>query len=171
MNFKAVLALILSSTLLSSAFAGPQAGPGKGQGLYEQPGANSCMYCHGLGGHDGKIAVAANLTKPKTWRTYRGLGGDAAFAKNKTEFVAHLTEALVSLIKNGATVHNSAFKAAWFDKNAAGGNYNAQMIGLTGSPSQNWLKKYQDKGMDKDIAAKSVLMHIKTLDTQGVFAN
>jgi len=157
----------------SQIFAQPgsvaKAGPGMGQGLYEQSGANSCLYCHGLGGQNGKIAVSANLTKPKTWKTYKGLGGDAGLSKNKAEFLAHMEEAIVTLIKTGSTIHNSAFKAVWFDKAAAGGNYNSQMIGITGSPSQNWLKKYKDRGVDKDIAAKAAFLYVKTLDSQGVF--
>ncbi len=67
---------------------------------------------------------------------------------------------------NGAVGHKK-FKPEWFDWKLAG-NFNTQMMGLTGGPSQAWLKKQKDKGVTKDIAAQSLYLYLKTMDTQGV---
>lgn len=169
---RALAAVVFVLLLASAPSSFAQAKPTKfmGQGLYEQNGSNSCLYCHGTGGHDGKIAVSANLTKPKTWKSFKGAGGEAALGKNREEFLAHLEEAVVHVIKNGATIHNSGFKKDWYDAGRAGGNVNSQMVGLGGSPSVAWLKKYADRGVTKDIAAKSTYLFIQTLDSEAVFA-
>lgn len=140
-----------------------------GEGLYKQQGANSCLYCHGEGGEGGKVAQAAKLKHPKTWRTYKGLGGDAAYGKNKAEFLKNMEEAIVDLIQKGAISHNAGFKKAYFDWKKAGGTYNAQMLGLGGAPSTAWLNRFKDKGVTKEVAAKSAYLYVKTLDQDGVF--
>ncbi len=140
-----------------------------GQGLYEQQGANSCLYCHGVDGNGGKVAVAAKLTQPKTWKSYKGLGGDAAFAKDKAGFLKNLADSVTDLILKGALAHNATYKNPAYDSKKAGGAFNAQMYGLTAAPSVAWLNKFKDKGVTKDLAAKSVYLYIQKFDTQGVF--
>lgn len=140
-----------------------------GQGLFEQQGANSCMYCHGIDGKGGKVAVAAKLDSPKTWKVYKALGGDAAMAKNKAEFLKNMEEASVNLILKGAISHNASFKKPYFDWSKTGGTYNAQMLGITGAPSTAWINKYKAKGVTKETAAKAAYMYIHKFDTQGVF--
>ncbi len=154
---------------LSFAGAAQAQNEAMGQGLYEQQGANSCMYCHGIDGKGGKVAVAAKLDTPKSWKVYKALGGDAAFAKNKAEFLKQMEEASVNLITKGAISHNASFKPAYFDWKKTGGTYNAQMLGITGAPSTAWINKYKAKGVTKEIAAKAVYMYIHKFDTQGVF--
>lgn len=140
-----------------------------GQGLFEQSGSNSCSFCHGIDGKGGKVAAAAKLHTPKAWKTYKALGGDAAFSKNKAEFLKNFDEAIVDLIAKGAIAHNSSYKNPAHDFARAGGPINAQMLGLGGAPSSAWISKYKDRGVTKEIAAKAALMWIQTFDTQGVF--
>jgi len=47
-----------------------------GKEVYHSPGANTCQDCHGVTGEHGSRHEAANLTQPKTWRSYRALDGD-----------------------------------------------------------------------------------------------
>jgi cytochrome c553 len=152
----------------ASVFAIEASAP-MGKGLYDQTGSNSCSYCHGIDGNGGKIAAAAKLSEPKTWKSYKALGGDAAFNKDKVAFLKNLEESIVTLIKQGGIAFNSSFKKPFYDWSKTGGPINAQMLGLSGPPSQAWMKKFKDKGVDKDIAAKAAYLHIKTLDKQGVF--
>jgi mono/diheme cytochrome c family protein len=140
-----------------------------GAGLYDQAGSNSCSYCHGKDGNGGKIAAAAKLSEPKTWKSWKALGGDAAFAKDKAGFLKNLEESITALIKQGAISFNAGFKKPYYDWAKTGGTLNAQMLGLAGAPSQAWMKKFKDRGVDKDIAAKSAYLHVQTLDKQGVF--
>lgn len=158
-------------SVLSVSFAARAAEPneGMGQGLYEQPGANSCMYCHGITGEGGKVAAAAKLDQPKTWKVYKALGGDAAFAKDKAAFLKNMEEATLNLIQKGAIAHNAAFKKPFFDWSKTGGPYNSQMLGITGAPSAAWIKKYEAKGVTKEVAAKAAYLHVQKLDKQGVF--
>lgn len=142
---------------------------GMGQGLYEQQGANSCLYCHGAKGYEGKkVAASANLSQPKTWKSYKALGGDAALAKNPGEFRKNLEEAVVHLIVNSAVKHNpKTFDKPYFDWKKAG-SFNAQMMGLKGPPSQAWLAKYKERGVTDQIAGHATWLYLVTLDTQGV---
>ncbi len=152
----------------SSAWAsGPSAEIGKD--LYSQPGTNSCLYCHGVGGEGGKIAAAAKLTHPKQWKSFKGIGGEAAYKANKTQFVGRLKEAVIHSITNGAILHNMKFKPAWYDAKKAGGNLNVQMLGLKSAPSMAWLNKQKASGMTPEIAAESAWLYIQTFDTEGVF--
>ena len=80
-----------------------------GEALFNTEGTNTCVYCHGKGGHGGNQAGAADLRHPKTWRSYQALGGDAAFNSNKEKFLKDMEEALVFLIRNEATVWNLQF--------------------------------------------------------------
>lgn len=147
----------------------PAASAAMGKGLYEQTGSNSCSYCHGIDGNGGKIAAAAKLSEPKTWKSYKALGGDAAFGKDSKKFLANLEDALVEMIQKGAIAFNASYKKPHYDFKAAGGQINAQMLGLGGAPSTAWLNKFKDRGVTKAIAAKSAYLHVQTLDKQGVF--
>ncbi len=73
-----------------------------GNGLYNQGGSNSCLYCHGAGDVGGNVKVAANLSAPKTWKIYKILGGDAGFSKDPAGFRAKAMEATTHLILKGA---------------------------------------------------------------------
>ncbi len=161
--------VFLIGSSLSTVVLAIDASAPMGQGLYEQAGANSCLYCHGQAGHGGKVAAAANLSQPKAWKVYKALGGDAAFKKNAAEFKKNMEEATLDLITKGAISHNAAFKKPYFDWKKTGGTYNAQMLGLGGAPSVAWLGRFKDKGVTKDIAAKAVYLYVQTLDTQGIF--
>lgn len=140
-----------------------------GDGLFHQTGANSCVYCHGTPDQAGKVAAAAKLHLPKTWKIYKILGGDGAFAKDKAGFLQKLHDATVHLIAKGAVSHNVSFKQPWYDVAKGGGAYDSQMLGVGGPPSKAWIKKYEKRGMTPEIAAEAALVYIKTIDTQGVF--
>lgn len=141
-----------------------------GASLYNQTGANSCLYCHGTAKEAGKVANAAKLHQPKTWKIYKILGGDGAFAKNKAEFLKNLHDATVHLIAKGAVSHNVSFKQPWFDVAKGGGAYDSQMVGVGGPPSKSWIKKFEKtRGMNAELASEAVFKYIQTLDTQSVF--
>ena len=149
----------LLALVTAPAWAQPAPSAAMGRGLFEQPGANSCMYCHGIAGHDGKVAVAAKLNEPKNWKAYKASGGD----------LAKIEEAVEDAVMNGAIVHNMKFKPAWYEVKKAGGPLNGQMLGLTGAPSKAWLDRFKEKGVTKEIAAKSLWLYVQTFDSQGVF--
>ena len=161
------LFVISTLSLSFSAQAAPAPSPAMGKGLYEQQGSNSCLYCHGIEGQGGKVKDAANLTQPKTWKSYKALGGDAAFAKNKEEFRKKLNESVANLIEKGAIAHNMGYKGAGYDWSKIQ-KFNSQMLGLSGAPSSAWLTKYKDKGVTKEIAAQAAMLHLANLDKQGV---
>jgi hypothetical protein len=139
-----------------------------GNGLFNQTGANSCVYCHGVGGVNGNVKIAANLQNPKSWKIYKILGGDAAFKKDPAGFRSKMKEATMHLILKGAIVHNSSFKRPWFDISKAA-PYDGQMLGMTGAPSRSWMKKYKEKyGLKPEVANESVYLYIKTLGKQDV---
>ena len=139
-----------------------------GNGLYNQSGANSCVYCHGVGGVNGNVKEAANLQNPKSWKIYKILGGDGAFAKDKEGFRSKMKQATTHLILKGAIAHNSSFKQPWYDSSKAA-PYNGQMLGVNGGPSRAWLKKYKEKyGLVPEVAADSVYLYIKSLSKADV---
>ncbi len=143
--------------------------PPMGQAIYEQTGSNSCLFCHGVAGHDGKVKQAADLTKPKTWKTYKAIGGDAALQKNPEEFNAHMAEAIAHLIIKSSAAHTpKTFERPWFNW-AATGAFNSQMQGLKGAASQSWLKRFSEKGVTPEIAAKNLVLYVEKFDSQGVF--
>jgi cytochrome c553 len=171
MMFMASSALAISTADLKKKFDSEPAIQAKaGDGLYHQSGANSCLYCHGTPDQAGKVAAAAKLHMPKTWKIYKILGGDGAYAKNKAEFLKNMHDATVHLIAKGAVTHNVSYKEPWYDVSKGGGAYDSQMVGLGGPPSKAWVKKYEkSRAMTPEIAAESVYIYIKSLDTQGVF--
>lgn len=166
--------LLKTSSILFISLAGSQAmalepTAEMGGGLYNQQGANSCLYCHGADGKGGKVAAAAKLDNPKNWKGYKALGGDAAFAKDKAGFLKNLKDATVHLIVKGAIIHNSTYKNPAFDWKKTGGPYDAQMLGVSGAPSKAWLNKYKDRGVTPQVAAESVYLYLQKFDTQKVF--
>jgi hypothetical protein len=42
------------------------------------------------------------------------------------------------------------------------------MMGLGGAASVSWMKKYQKRGVNAEIAAESLWLHLAKLDKQGV---
>lgn len=161
---------LVSLVSLSVAAQAPVAGPGMGRAIYEQTGANSCLHCHGIDGAGGKVAAASKLAEPKTWKVYKGMGGDAAYAKDPTKFLENMRKKSIALLKSGAVIHNGKLKDyPFFDVKLAGGTYNSQMLGLQGSPSVAWLKRQASKGVTADIAAESVYLYIQSFDKQNVF--
>jgi hypothetical protein len=139
-----------------------------GQGLYEQKGSNSCMFCHGITGEGGNVKAAAKLTHPKSWKSFAALGGEAAWKKDPAKFEAGLHEAMVALILKGAIRHNATYKPAGFDWKAIK-PFDAQMMGVGGAASVAWLKKYKDRGVTPEIASEAAYLHVKTLDQEGIF--
>ena len=154
-----------------------------GEMVYHAKGKNTCLYCHGEGGHDGNQAGAADLRHPRTWRSYQALGGDEALAANKEEFLKKMETALVYLIRNGATTWNTRFAKKYKDIHYdwskvtvpdKANKYNNMMKGLTTGPMRKQLKKVQ-KWLAKqgkkvklrearDVAAVAALEYVKTLD-------
>ncbi len=172
-TFLLVAFVVFFNLLTLPLFAAPSdpniAREATGNGLYNQAGANSCLYCHGAGGENGNVKEAANLKTPKTWKIYKILGGDAAFAKDKDAFRSKMKEATTHLILKGAIAHNSSFKKDWFDLSKAGAPYNGQMMGMTAAPSQAWAKKYKAKfGLKPEVASESAYLYIKSLSGSDV---
>lgn len=169
---KKVTALSTSFALLFCSTAAFAAKPSDkmGGGLFRAKGSNSCIFCHGLGDEvKGNVKDAASLTNPKAWKAYAALGGDAAFKADPIKFRENLKKATVALIKNGGIRHNGSYKDPAFDWSKIK-KYNAQMMGLSGTASVAWLKKYKDRGVTPDIAAESVFLFVTTLDKDKVFA-
>ena len=54
-----VLSTIVGVLALQQTSQALEATADMGKGLYEQTGANSCLYCHGIDGKGGKVAAAA----------------------------------------------------------------------------------------------------------------
>ncbi|MEO5667699.1 MAG: hypothetical protein ABIR96_06560 [Bdellovibrionota bacterium] len=171
MSATKILSKILYVTLLGAApaaFCQAQPSEGMGKGLFHFEGANSCVFCHGIGGENGNVKEAAKLDHPKTWKVYAALGGDAAFKKDSAAFLAKMKTASIDLITLGAIRHNATYKADGYNK-AAIKPYNAQMMGITGSASVAWMNKYKEKGVTPAIAAESAWAYVQTLDKDGVF--
>ena len=61
-----------------------------GETIFNTEGANTCLKCHGAGGHGGDQVGAADLRHPRTWRVYQALGGDEAFNGDKEGFLASM---------------------------------------------------------------------------------
>ena len=164
-----IFAVLFALFLVSSDASALTASSKMGKGLYSQKGANSCLYCHGVSGEGGSVKAAAKLSRPKTWKIYKILGGDAAFKKDKDSFLKQMKEATVNVILQGAIRHNATFKKPWFDLKKAGKPYDAQMLGVMGAPSMAWLRKYKSKGVTKEIAAESAYLYVQSFDKDSLF--
>ncbi len=151
-----------------------------GDFVFNTKGANTCLKCHGKGGHGGDQAGAADLRHPKTWRSYQALGGDEALAANRQEFLKNMNTALHYLINKGATTWNQRFgkkhKAIVYDwsKVEDADKYNSMMKGTTTGPMKKAIKALQKKlkGMGlkvkpkqaKEIATVAAFSYVKTFD-------
>ena len=154
-----------------------------GEAIYNTEGANTCLKCHGPGGHGGDQAGAADLRHPKTWRVYQFLGGDEAFAANKEEFLKNMDTVIHELISGGATAWNLKFprthkeitmdwsKVSIPDK---ADKYNSMMKGLTSGPMKDAVKTHlADLEKDgkklktselQDVAAVADFHYVKSFD-------
>lgn len=150
-----------------------------GDAIYNTEGANTCLKCHGKGGHGGDQVGAADLRHPRTWRSYQALGGDAALEANKEKFLNELETAVIYLIRDGATTWNFKFekehpeiKYDWSKVTVPdkADKYNNMMKGLTSGPMRHHvsgvkkelkLKKISDA---RDVAAVADFTYVKTLD-------
>jgi hypothetical protein len=150
-----------------------------GEAIYNVDEANTCLKCHGKGGHGGDQAGAADLRHPRTWRVYQALGGDAAFAANKEKFLQGIDTALHYLIRHGATTWNLRFEKAHKDIKYDWSKvsipdkvdkYNNMMKGLTSEPMKKPVKELiQDKmkltpSQAQDLAAVADFEYVKTFD-------
>jgi hypothetical protein len=151
-----------------------------GDFIYNTEGANTCLKCHGKGGHGGDQAGAADLRHPKTWRSYQALGGDAAFAADKDAFIKKMETALHYLISKGATTWNLRFakthKGVVYDwsKVEDADKYNNMMKGLTTGPMRNRVRELKKKLGDagkklkthelEEVATVADFEYVKTLD-------
>ncbi|GIX48105.1 MAG: hypothetical protein KatS3mg131_2316 [Candidatus Tectimicrobiota bacterium] len=154
-----------------------------GKLVYHAEGKNTCLYCHGEGGHGGNQAGAADLRHPKTWRAYQALGGDEAFKANKEEFLSKMETALHYLIRYGAVVFNTRWEKRLKDMGIhydwskvtvpdKADKYNNMMKGITTGPMKKQLdeveKLLEKKGKKvkdvRDIATVAALEYVKTLD-------
>jgi hypothetical protein len=131
--------------------------------IFQQPGSNSCMYCHGIEGHGGKVQDAADFRHPTSWRSYRGLGGLEAFKKNPKGLRSKMEELLLQLIERSAPVQNEMLRDPAFSWDRAGGSYNEQMLGLLGAPSAKWLRQHK---VPRERAARALLEYVKGFDAE-----
>ena len=150
-----------------------------GETLFNTEGTNTCVYCHGKGGHGGNQAGAADLRHPKTWRVYQALGGDAALNANKDKFLTDMETVLHYLITEGATVWNLKFPRTHKDVQMdwskvtvpdKADKYNNMMKGVTSGPMKNQVKAFQNefkiqKSSEAEAAAAvAAFTYVKTLD-------
>lgn len=140
-----------------------------GTQVFHSPGANTCQDCHGPTGEHGSRHEAANLTKPKTWRSYRALDGDWS----------KMDVSLRYLIEHSALKWNFHFQKEHpdikYDWSKAGEDrYNSLMYGETQPAMVESLAKIKEEIAVKDkvkltdeqmreLAADAVLRYVKTL--------
>src|SRR5262249_39913605 len=102
-----------------------------GKGLYNQKSSNSSLLCHGKDAKGGVGHSGVDLSQPKTWKVYLALGGDPAYQRDPNAFVTRMKTATISLIRDGAIIHNDRFKEPWFNWHAGGMTaYDWKMLGL-----------------------------------------
>lgn len=151
-----------------------------GDFVYNTEGANTCLKCHGKGGHGGDQAGAADLRHPRTWRSFQGLGGDEALGANKDEFITKLETALHFLITKGATTWNQRFMKSHKDidfdwtKIPDKEKYDSMMKGTTAGPMKKRVKELKKKLAElghklktrdaQEVAAVAAFTYVKTLD-------
>ena len=152
-----------------------------GDFFYNTKGANTCLKCHGKGGHGGDQAGAADLRHPRTWRSYQALGGDDALAANKEQFLKNMEAALHFLINKGAAIWNRRFSKShkdiaydWSKVEPKTNKYDSMMKGVTTGPMKKRAKELQKKlakiGVKvkpkevRDIATVASFSYVKTFD-------
>ncbi len=159
-----------------------------GDFVYNTEGANTCLKCHGKGGHGGDQAGAADLRHPRTWRSYQALGGDEAFAADKKAFLAKMEDALHFLIYQGATIWNQRFgrkfkeiKYDWSKVDPKTDKYDSNMKGTTTGPMRKRVKALQKKLAEmghkvkpkeaREIATVAAFTYVKSFDDGSDKAN
>ena len=151
-----------------------------GEFVYNTEGANTCLKCHGKGGHGGDQAGAADLRHPRTWRSYQALGGDEAFSANKEEFLKKMETSLHYLINKGATTWTQRFSKTHPDikydwsKVEGADKYDSMMKGVTSGPMKNKVRDLKEMLGDAgkklkpndlaDVAAVAAFEYVKTFD-------
>ena len=151
-----------------------------GDYIYNTEGANTCLKCHGKGGHGGDQAGAADLRHPRTWRSYQALGGDEAFATDKEAFVKKMETALHFLINKGGTTWNQRFSRAHKDivydwsKVEKADKYDSMMKGVTTGPMKKKVKGLKEKLGEAgkklktkdlaEVAAVAAFTYVKSFD-------
>lgn len=154
-----------------------------GEAIFNTEGANTCLKCHGPGGHGGDQAGAADLRHPKTWRSYQFLGGDEALAANKEQFLKNMDTVIHELISGGATAWNLKFARTHKDIDMDWSKvtipdkvdkYNSMMKGLTSGPMKDAVKTHlsdvQKNGKKlktselRDVAAVADFHYVKSFD-------
>lgn len=106
-----------------------------------------------------------NYLNPQHGRSIKSLVVKLNILKIKLTFWS-TKEATVALITKGSILHNATFKKPWFDLKKAGANYDAQMLGIQGAPSKQWIKK---SATPDAVAAESSYLFVQTLDKEKVF--
>ena len=152
-----------------------------GDFFYNAEGANTCLKCHGKGGHGGDQAGAADLRHPRTWRSYQALGGDEAFGKDQEQFRKNMEIALHFLIYRGAAIWNQRFSKShkdivydWSKVDPKANKYDSMMKGVTTGPMKKRAKALQKKLAEmgvkakpkevREIASVAALSYVKTFD-------
>ena len=155
-----------------------------GETIFNTEGANTCLKCHGAGGHGGDQAGAADLRHPRTWRVYQALGGDEAFNADKDGFLASMATVIHVLIREGAPTWNLRFAKShkdivldWSQVTIPDkvDKYNSMMKGITSGPMKKALKAMAkqvraDAGVrlkskdQKDVAAVATYMYVRSFD-------
>ncbi len=154
-----------------------------GEVLFNTEGANTCLKCHGAGGHGGDQTGAADLRHPRTWRSYQALGGDEAFNADKEQFLSHMSAIIHALIRDGAPAWNLRFakshkniKLDWSKvtiPNTAD-KYDAMMKGITSGPMKKAVKamgkelagngKKLKSSRQRDVAAVASFLYVRSFD-------
>ena len=155
-----------------------------GEALFNTEGANTCLKCHGAGGHGGDQVGAADLRHPRTWRVYQALGGDEVFNADQDAFRASMATVIHVLIREGAPTWNLRFSKThkdivldWSQVTIPDkvDKYNSMMKGITSGPMKKALKAMAkqfraDNGTklkskeQKDIAAVATYMYVRSFD-------
>ena len=155
-----------------------------GETLFNTEGANTCLKCHGAGGHGGDQVGAADLRHPRTWRSYQALGGDDVFNADKDAFLANMATIIHVLIREGAPTWNLRFAKTHKDIEMDWSKvtipdqvdkYNSMMKGITSGPMKKALKAMakqfaEENGKklkskeQKDVAAVATYLYVRSFD-------
>ena len=155
-----------------------------GETLFNTEGANTCLKCHGAGGHGGDQVGAADLRHPRTWRSYQALGGDEVFNADKDTFLAKMATVIHVLIRAGGPTWNLRFAKSHKDIEMDWSKvtipdkvdkYNSMMKGITSGPMKKALKAVAkqfeaDSGTKlkskerKDVAAVAAYLYVRSFD-------
>ena len=131
-----------------------------GKQIFLAKGSNTCNDCHGKDGKKGRLAQAADLTLPSTWRATKALDGDKA----------QVDAALAYLISKGGKKFNENYltenpDTSWSWDKAGAAQYDIQMFGVTQSSTKAEVKKIR-----KALKKKGVSMGKSEMDAFGTKA-